>query len=379
MKFIYASLFAGLALAQGVTDKISPSSAPPAGCQKTFSGKFQVTVVNVVSGKRDLGLEKRAACPDDGTLLVSLADGVLTDAKSRIGYIADNRQFQFDGPPQTGAIYTAGWSVCGNSSLALGGSTVFYQCLSGTFYNLYDQNWAPQCEPVGILALPCGGSNAQVSQGNDGQVVGTTLVQTTIVVPLSDGQPQVITTMVPITQIGDGQIQATGVPPPVTQISDGQIQVTGTPPAITQISDGQIQATGKPTVVTQISDGQIQATGSAPVITQISDGQVQATGKPTVVTQISDGQIQATGSAPVITQISDGQIQATGKPTVVTQISDGQVQVPQSTLATVPAANTSTPVISSPTPSAISTNDAGVLNARSLVALLVGVAGVALL
>merc|ERR1712093_886338 len=145
-------------------------------------------------------------------------------------------------------IYTSGFSVCSNGTLAIGDSAIFYQCLSGTFYNLYDESTGAQCSPIYINILDTG---AAASSGA-------------------------------ATQIGDGQLQApTSTAKPVTQISDGQIQAsTGKP--VTQISDGRIQApTGKP--VTQISDGQIQAPTSA-------------TGKP--VTQISDGQIQApTGGA----------------------------------------------------------------------------------
>jgi len=196
-------------------------------------------------------------------LEITLKDGVLTDSKDRTGYIAANHQFQFDGPAQTGAIYTAGWSACGNGSLALGGTTVFYQCLSGDFYNLYSQSTGAQCIPIHIQAT--------MSADTSG-----------------------------VSQISDGQPQATSAA--VTQISDGQPQASTPGPVVTQISDGQPQAS-KP-VVTQISDGQPQA--SAPVVTQISDGQPQASAP--VVTQISDGQPQA--SAPLVTQISDGQPQA---------------------------------------------------------------------
>lgn len=92
-------------------------------------------------------------CDSDSLLKITLKDGVLTDSKNRTGYIASNYQFQFDDPPQAGAIYTGGFSVCGNGSLALGGSEVFYQCLSGDFYNLYDRWWAEQCEPISISAV----------------------------------------------------------------------------------------------------------------------------------------------------------------------------------------------------------------------------------
>ena len=83
------------------------------------------------------------------TLQLSLKDGVLTDIKGRIGSIVANRQFQFDGPPpQAGAIYAGGWSITTEGNLALGTQDVFYRCLSGTFYNLYDEKIAEQCSPI---------------------------------------------------------------------------------------------------------------------------------------------------------------------------------------------------------------------------------------
>jgi len=93
------------------------------------------------------------ACRTKSSLEMSLSNGILTDSVGRTGYIAANYQFQFDKPPQAGAIYTAGFSVCANGSLALGGSNVFWQCLSGTFYNLYDRKWAAQCSPITIESL----------------------------------------------------------------------------------------------------------------------------------------------------------------------------------------------------------------------------------
>ena len=86
-------------------------------------------------------------------LSIVLANGKLTDQNARTGYIASNFQLQFDKPPQAGAIYTSGFSVCGNGSLAIGGSNVFYQCLSGSFYNLYDRSWAAQCSPVTVETM----------------------------------------------------------------------------------------------------------------------------------------------------------------------------------------------------------------------------------
>jgi len=316
----------------GVSSAISPSGSAPAGCSSTFPGTFEITVVNVTTAKRDLS--KRQA---SGTLTISLTNGVMTDQDGRTGYIAANDQFQFDNPPQAGAIYTAGWSVCANDSVALGSSAIFYQCLSGSFYNLYDVSQGGQCSPIYIEAItgssPPAPSSAgttvatSVSQLSDGQPQATT-----IVTQISDGQPQAITqisdgqpqapTPCPASQISDGQPQeCTSSAVPVSQISDGQPQAT-TAPAVSQISDGQPQATTGP-AVSQISDGQPQAT-TGPAVSQISDGQPQAT-TGAVVTQISDGQPQATTAVAPITQISDGQPQATTG-AVVSQISDGQPQ-----------------------------------------------------
>ena len=88
----------------------------------------------------------QVSCSSSGTLAMTLKKGILTDSKGRIGSIVANRQFQFDGPPpQAGAIYAAGWSITPAGNLAIGDNDVFYQCLSGNFYNLYDESLGAQC------------------------------------------------------------------------------------------------------------------------------------------------------------------------------------------------------------------------------------------
>jgi len=267
--FALAALAAlAYAVPQGVTGEIAPSASAPEGCLADHSGTFQITAVNSVVIKREIF---KRACGDPGSLVITLAGGQLHDAKGRTGYIAANYQFQFDGPPQAGAIYTAVFSACNNGSLALGGSNVFYECLSGDFYNLYDRKWASHCQPILIDIIPCGSSGDPVGQKSDGQPTGTAIATIT---EISDGQPQAptgIVAPVPITQISDGQPQAptaTVAPVPITQISDGQPQAptaTVAPVPITQISDGQPQAptaTVAPVPITQISDGQPQAPAS---------------------------------------------------------------------------------------------------------------------
>ncbi|CCF58779.1 hypothetical protein KAFR_0F01820 [Kazachstania africana CBS 2517] len=89
------------------------------------------------------------SCKNNGTLAMTLDGSILTDEKGRIGSIVANRQFQFDGPPpQAGAIYAAGWSITPDGNLAIGDNDVFYECLSGDFYNLYDESIGSQCSPI---------------------------------------------------------------------------------------------------------------------------------------------------------------------------------------------------------------------------------------
>jgi hypothetical protein len=329
MQYTLATL-AALAAASIVSAQTSAGSPPP-GCSTTYSGTFEITVslpmkkrdIEVVSPgntrlrRQETDRRQRQTTCSSGALVATLSNSVLTDAKGRIGGIVANHQFQFDGPPsQDGTIYNSGWSVCSNGSLALGPSAIFYQCLSGTFYNLYNTPAGASCEAVIITVIPCGSAGG-VSQGGDGQ---PTLASA-------------------VTQATEGQIQASSAasaPPRVTQITDGQVQASSAVAPVSQFTDGQIQVTGSPvqvTPVTQISDGQVQATSAAGAVTQISDGQVQATSAAGAVSQISDGQIQAsaTATAAPVTQISDGQIQATASSTAagapVSQATEGQVQV----------------------------------------------------
>jgi len=369
----------------------SPTAPAPAGCTASYDGAFQITIVSVDSPSKVK--RQSTTCGQSGYLTVTLADGILTDSENRQGEIVANYQFQFDNPLQNNAVYTEGFSVCSNGSLALGGTNVFYECETfggpgiGNYSNLYSQSTGAQCNPILIDIIPCAdstSSTAVAGQSGDGQVTVT-------------GTPGS-----PVSQISDGQVQGTTVAPKptecvVSQISDGQIQYitscpTPTPTAcvVSQISDGQLQYTSCPTTavpVSQISDGQIQATATATTtavpVSQISDGQIQATtatSTPIPVSQISDGQIQATTatSSPVpVSQISDGQIQATTVVTkassslaIVSQISDGQIQATGTTKSNVTA--TQTPV-------QVTNLGNGMTVASSFAAIMVGLAAVLLL
>ncbi|GKU08031.1 covalently-linked cell wall protein [Fusarium langsethiae] len=230
------------AVPQAVTEDISPKDGPPKGCTTSYSGQFEVTIFKTSNKKRDLG-EKRS-CNGEGVLVLNLNDGVLKDAQGRTGYISESYQFQFDKPAQSGAIYTSGFSVCSNGTLALGPSAIFWQCKSGDFYNLYDRDWAEQCEPVEFGVMPCGKGSSSKSAPKK-RIVGSSVVATTVVTVVSDGTTKEVPTTiaVPMCQIGDGQVQVRTTPcddmelpiitaPPVSQVSDGKLQVpTTAPPA----------------------------------------------------------------------------------------------------------------------------------------------------
>lgn len=123
-----------------------------AGASQISDGQVQAS--GAAEDDSDSDSELPEGCLTSDSLTMTLKNTVLTDGKGRIGAIVANRQFQFDGPPpQAGSIFAAGWSITDSGLLALGNSAVFFQCKSGDFYNLYDQNVAAQCEPVHLSVI----------------------------------------------------------------------------------------------------------------------------------------------------------------------------------------------------------------------------------
>ena len=97
------------------------------------------TALSTLSRRTRYGFELYT-CASKKPLMAEVKNNQLFDGNKWIGYIASNYQLQFDeGVAQAGALYTSGFSVCDNDRLALGNQTVFYRCLSGNFYNLYDR------------------------------------------------------------------------------------------------------------------------------------------------------------------------------------------------------------------------------------------------
>jgi hypothetical protein len=311
MKVYIALAFAASALATPM-----PQAGAPSGCVATSDEKFNIKTVDQSTSKRDL--QRRQL---DGTLTISLKDGILKDQAGRQGYIASNYQFQFDPEPQPNSKQNQGFSLCSNNTLALSGGiprpfgdTTFWQCLSGDFYNLYSDSQGMQCIKIYIEAVMAASSGS--ASGSQAPAS-----QTPAVSQIPDGQPQA-TTAAPklssapaVSQLSDGQPQATtpAASPPAPKPSG---------PAVSQLSDGQPQATTpaaslpapKPSgpAVSQLSDGQPQATTpaasllapkpSGPVVSQIVDGQPQATtpaGNLTGTKPSASAPLQYTGAAAV--------------------------------------------------------------------------------
>ncbi|EMD64293.1 hypothetical protein GGP41_006718 [Bipolaris sorokiniana] len=255
-----------------------PQASSGSECAASVDGTFTITTVKAPEAEKKRALARRQF---DGTLKMTLKDGVLKDQSGRDGYIASNYQFQFDGPVQADALDVDGFGLCSNNSLSLKGSTLFYQCLSGDFYNLYSQSIGEQCLPINIMAVMVSDSDSD-SNTKDPEVT-----------QISDGQPQASEPAV--TQISDGQPQASApgsAPPPlppVTQISDGQPQASAPgsapppPPPVTQISDGQPQASSpapEPPAPIVTPEPEPEPETTPPAVTQISDGQPQITAPP---------------------------------------------------------------------------------------------------
>ncbi|KAI1437087.1 hypothetical protein GGR50DRAFT_139925 [Xylaria sp. CBS 124048] len=249
------SVLFGLAFAAPWTaaDKSTSIGKSPAGCAKSASGKFEISVTKVaekkkipkvrtpraeVAGKKSkmtTRMQGTVSCDTDNGLVVTFKDGHIFDAKGRAGYIASNYQLQFDSPAQSGALVTSGFSLCEDSTLALGSSKTFYQCRSGSIFNLYDRTWASQCEPAFIVAIPCSSEDpTSTSQTQDETLtVEATAVPTTIVTQLTDGQPQVVPTTI-VTQLADGQPQV--VPTTITVSAFRTATFTFTPISFTTSS-----------------------------------------------------------------------------------------------------------------------------------------------
>ncbi|RMZ86550.1 hypothetical protein DV736_g6230, partial [Chaetothyriales sp. CBS 134916] len=202
---------ASLVLANAIPQAGNSTGTAPPGCFGSVPGTFHIAAQDTDSPSN---LVKR------NTLTLTLSNSVLKDQIGRTGYIASNYQFQFDNPPQPDALYSSGFYICSNGTLAHGSSNVWAQCRSGNFYNLYDRNWGEACNDVYILYSDGSLSGAAAGQAPDGQPTVTTTIpgiSASFAIGGIAGQP----TASFVSQIGDGQAQGPWSPwSPVSGISN---------------------------------------------------------------------------------------------------------------------------------------------------------------
>lgn len=289
MRAAFATLaLAGLAAAtpapQAVTSAIAPSSSPPAGCYENYDGTFLIGPVNVSSSsKRDveaafeiIPLDKR-----NTQLGITLKNGILTDPQGRTGYIAANQQFQFDGPPQAGAIWTAGFSVCTNNRLALGNDETWYKCLSGTFYNLYYKSIGGQCIESYIIASPVGGQGGPAASGSPG--TGSTATTAAEPSTVATASASGMNSTANATATASSSMSATGSSSMMTTVINGHTTVvpvtgpmTGTNTNTAMTGTGAMTSTtptpnGSPTGAAASSSSSSVSSGAAPMATLKSE------------------------------------------------------------------------------------------------------------
>lgn len=115
-------------------------------CAKSVAGKIEGNPQK--NGNISHSGQHPSVCSAEDNLEMTLVKSVLIDSSNRIGYVAENGQIQFDKPPQHGALVAIGWAINKDGYLSIGDQEVLYQCLSGTFYNLYIKSLGSHCEEV---------------------------------------------------------------------------------------------------------------------------------------------------------------------------------------------------------------------------------------
>ncbi|KAL8994933.1 MAG: hypothetical protein Q9169_005234 [Polycauliona sp. 2 TL-2023] len=227
------------------------SAQNPPGCQSDFDGTFVIKPTLVSGEEAPVGNEAkmlkkrqqnvRTIC--GSTPIVTLEGGVLKDQQDRTGNIVANTQFQFDAPLQEDALFTSGFSVCENNTLAYPGSAIFYQCLSGNpeapeddsklFNNLYTQPQGPtggeadQCDQIYIEVIGCEPSAEQTSSFGLSATGGS---------PATTSSPET-TSAAPVASTEEAEAPATTAAAPYPTAANGTAPATatgsGSPPADT--------------------------------------------------------------------------------------------------------------------------------------------------
>lgn len=109
-------------------------------CLSTVAYPFNTTVVNATTGAK-------IAIPGFPTGQLYLKGGFLSTSEGAVAYFDANHQLRWN------RQYTVSSSVCGNGSVAIGGSAILYRCLSINFFQLFSKNVSSECSPAYISVI----------------------------------------------------------------------------------------------------------------------------------------------------------------------------------------------------------------------------------
>ncbi|KAL9028438.1 MAG: hypothetical protein Q9196_003199 [Gyalolechia fulgens] len=217
------------AVAALTTFAVAGSAQNPPGCLSDFDGTFVIAPQNITNAPGQFDKrQSRTVC--GSTPIITLQGGVLTDQQGRTGSIVANSQFQFDELVQENSLFTSGFSICQNSSLAIGGSTLFYQCLSGTFYNLYQQSQGAQCNEIHINTIPCEADDSQSMSAQSSIPTATSTTATVAPPTTASVAPTTTPTVAPMTMATAPVVPSA---PPATSAAAPYPVGNGTAPAST--------------------------------------------------------------------------------------------------------------------------------------------------
>ncbi|KAK4547707.1 hypothetical protein LTR36_000665 [Oleoguttula mirabilis] len=127
------------------------TQAAPSGCVANHPEEFTLGVSPAV---QTFPTSQQAEMAADLDHVLHMTAGSIYDREKRRGYIAHNDQLKFAATIPTDALTVKGWTICRDSLLALGDTTLFYFCNSGVPRGIYRNTSAGTCEAVQLSVMP---------------------------------------------------------------------------------------------------------------------------------------------------------------------------------------------------------------------------------
>ncbi|KAK5128340.1 hypothetical protein LTR85_003008 [Meristemomyces frigidus] len=148
------------------TTSATTTEIAPGGCVADHTGDF---TLGVLPAMQTSPTSQQAQAPADLDHVLHIIDGSMYDLKARQAYITNDDKLMFDSIVPFDALAVTGWTVCRGDLLALGDTTFFCTCTTGTVVNLYRNSPACQsdsCEAVRLSVMPLPTSGTAVTQSS---------------------------------------------------------------------------------------------------------------------------------------------------------------------------------------------------------------------